>query len=74
MKNINDEELQEFIKSATKKIMIDNSENFRDELLEDVSAGGKSNSEVLCTCVAKLYAQSYRAIGDVLIEVLSHLN
>lgn len=72
MKNIDKEKLQEIIENAVEKVAKDNSGRFLDDVIEN--AKGKKYSEALCICIAELYKESYRAVYNVLFEVLEHLD
>lgn len=72
MKNIDNEKLQEIIEIAVEKVISENSVRFINDFTEEVQ--GKKYGEALGICVGKLYKESYRAVGDVLHEILELLN
>lgn len=68
---IDTNELKEIVKRATDKNFDENIVKFSDKLIEDIK--GKDESEIICICISRLFAESYKAVENTLFDVLSQI-
>ena len=71
MDEINKNKLVEIIKTSADKKFRDNIGSFEANLVERME--GKNNVDAFIECFACLYTESYHAVKEVLLDVLSQL-